>query len=408
MGITISILVTALSVTLHCTLFIVFLLAVLRARRSSRPALDCAPLVSILKPLAGSDDELNLNLESFAQIDYPEFEILFGVASDSDSALPVARQFIAANPKIRARVVFTDHGAAMNPKVAQLIGLAAEACGDVVVISDSNVRVGARYLWSVVEPLSEPSVGLVTNLFGGVGEQTLGAALENLQVGALVGPSLAAADFLSDRPPTIGKSMAMRRRDMIKLGILPRVSSKLAEDQSLGRIVLDSGFNVHTSFETVSNVNTTCSIERTIERHTRWAKIRRSISPTLFAIEPLALPSIFALVAIAFDLNAATAMLFAFTVLLQMTTAWISTRVLRGSWMSLYYLPLELVRTGIVFLCWLRGWASRRVCWRGNNLRIGRDTELIADRQWNSKASLAVGVGWRDMTRIDVDADARP
>jgi len=48
------------------------------ARRSPPQKTARRPLVSILKPLAGLDDELAENLASFAALDYPAFEIILG------------------------------------------------------------------------------------------------------------------------------------------------------------------------------------------------------------------------------------------------------------------------------------------------------------------------------------------
>ena len=42
------------------------------------------PPISILKPLAGADEGLEENLESFFLQEYPEFEILFAVRDGSD------------------------------------------------------------------------------------------------------------------------------------------------------------------------------------------------------------------------------------------------------------------------------------------------------------------------------------
>src|SRR5580765_3787422 len=41
------------------------------------PALQSAPSISILKPLAGLDLDLESNLRTFFEQDYPSFEILF-------------------------------------------------------------------------------------------------------------------------------------------------------------------------------------------------------------------------------------------------------------------------------------------------------------------------------------------
>ncbi|MFO0670851.1 MAG: glycosyltransferase [Polyangiaceae bacterium] len=134
-----------------------------------------------MKPLAGEDDDLAANLASFASLSCIDGEILFGWRRSPTR--PRASLFLAAHPEVDARLVVTDRRAAENPKVAQLVGLAAAARGDVLVISDSNVRVAPAYLESLLVALASRTsvapVGLATSLFVGTGERTLGAALEN-------------------------------------------------------------------------------------------------------------------------------------------------------------------------------------------------------------------------------------
>ena len=231
----IAVALTAASFALYGAMMALFVCAMLKRRLHHPAAVHRAPRVTILKPLAGLDDDLEDNLESFAWIDYPSFEILFGIASLSDPAHPEVRSFIVRHPKIDARIVVTDPDAAINPKVAQLIGLNRVATGEIYVISDSNVRVAPTYLWSLVGELSDEHVGMVTSLFAGTGERTLGAALENLQLCASTIPGYVAMNAVSPRPLTVGKSMAIRRRDLARLGGFSPVGDVLAEDHALGR-----------------------------------------------------------------------------------------------------------------------------------------------------------------------------
>ncbi len=260
---------TAASLALYFTMMFLFARGMLGRRGQPKRQLDRAPRVSIFKPLAGRDDDLEDNLESFARIDYPSFELLLGVASVEDPAYAVARRFVARHRRVDARVVLTDPDATFNPKVAQLVGLEQAATGEVYVVSDSNVRVQPEYLWSLVEQLADESVGMVTSLFAGTGERTLGAALENLQVCAHTAPGLVALEAVSDNPLTVGKSMAIRRRDLARLGGFRPVGQVLAEDYALGRRFFEAGFQARTSLEAVENRNVGCSIQRTLERHTR-------------------------------------------------------------------------------------------------------------------------------------------
>jgi ceramide glucosyltransferase len=366
----------------------------LRRRRATKPIdVPRAPRVTILKPLAGIDDELEANLESFARIDYPSFDILFGVASPSDPACAVVSSFLAQHPQIDARLVVTDPEEATNPKVAQLACLERVASGEVFVISDSNVRVLPRYLWSLVNELADDRVGMVCSLFAGSGERTLGAALENLHLCASSAPGLLAMNAVIARPLTVGKSMAVRRRDLARVGGFLSVGEVLAEDHVLGRRFLDHGCEVRTVLEPVENRNVSCSIMRTIERHTRWSKIRRALLPAGFVTEPILTPIIAASAGLALAPCKLTWAMLCIASVVQTATALAAVRLLRGHWMSWRYLPLEVVRSYIALVCWLRACGSRRIEWRGHAFVLKRGTAIVpvsaAAERTASRARLA-------------------
>lgn len=362
------------SLAVHSLLVGAFHVAFRRRRRREERRADVG-LVSILKPLAGHDDDLEANLASFAGLRHHPYEIVFGVASMADDAVRAALDFMKRHPEVAARLVVTDPDAALNPKVAQLVGLAKAARGDVLVTSDSNVRVGSDYLRDVTGPLADPDVGLVTSLFAGTGERTLGAALENLQLTAIVAPSVVLSTF-ARVPITVGKSMAMRRRDLDALGGFEAFGGVLAEDAVMGQRVVDAGFRVATSFHPVENRNVGGSVPKSYDRHARWAKMRRAIVPRFFTLEPLLTPMIVATAAALFAPCRLTALLFVASVVVQTATSVAAVWTVRGRPLPWRYLPLEALRVLVMLACWASAWASRTVVWRGNVLAIGKDTVL--------------------------------
>jgi ceramide glucosyltransferase len=339
-----------------------------------------APRVSVLKPLSGSDDELAENLESFAALDYPSYELLLGVASLEDPALPVARAFARAHPELATRLVLTNPNCALNPKVAQLIALERTASGDVLVVSDSNVRVPPDYLRKLVARLQEPGVGLVSNVVVGMGEKTLGAAVENLHLATSVAATVVASATLLGRPITVGKSMAMWRSALAEVGGFRLVADVIAEDYVLGEEFARAGYRVEVSTAPVFNCNSAWSVGRTIERHTRWAKLRRSVSPVTFAFEPLLLPAVVALVSVVLAPNRWTTLALVVAICVQLGGSAVAVRVHRQAWPVWSMAVLELLRSAVIFVCWGRACVSRRTTWRGHDFDLGPRSVALPPR----------------------------
>src|SRR5581483_11981379 len=82
-------------------------IAALRYLAVRPPALETTEPISILKPLAGLDLDLESNLRTFFEQDYPAFEILFAVRSEHDPAVPVVNSLRRQYPGIPSRVVIT-------------------------------------------------------------------------------------------------------------------------------------------------------------------------------------------------------------------------------------------------------------------------------------------------------------
>src|SRR6202050_978241 len=113
----------------------------LAARRRKLTPASFAPPVSLLKPLHGSEPDLEAHLESFFEQDYPEFEIIFCARSDQDPGLEIARRVAAHYPKIRSRFVCSGIAPYANAKVWSLERMQSAAAHPFFVVSDSDVSV---------------------------------------------------------------------------------------------------------------------------------------------------------------------------------------------------------------------------------------------------------------------------
>src|SRR5713226_9467208 len=82
-------------------------LAAIRYLRVPAPPANSTEPVSILKPLSGLDDNLESNLRTFFEQDYPAFEILFAVRDAGDPAVQVVERLQRDYATIPSRLIIT-------------------------------------------------------------------------------------------------------------------------------------------------------------------------------------------------------------------------------------------------------------------------------------------------------------
>lgn len=266
----------------------------------------------------------------------------------------------------------------VDPDQAAAKALAQEARFGLFLVSDSNARLPPDALEEVVAHFQDPAVACVTHPVSGSGHRSFGALLDNLHLAASVGAAQLAAKALAGQDLVVGKSMALRRSALDRLGGFGRYVDVLAEDYVIGQDLRRRGFALRVARTPVWNVAVTRSVRSFFERYLRWGVIHRTAvsAPVSFSqglLNPLPVLGL----ACACSPSPTTAGLFAAGALLKTALDLSSARALGCQVPLALALPAVLVKDALLFVTWAHGLFARSVVWRGQRLRVGRRSQLL-------------------------------
>lgn len=350
---------------------VMLLLTVLHLRQTA-PVATAWPPISVLKPLCGAEDALEENIASFVALPYPgEYEVVLGVRSVEDTAYPVACDAVRRWPG-RVRLVLQQGEAGFNPKVNQLVCLARAARHDLLVVSDSNIRVAPGYLLDIAGHLGRPGVGCVTHPVAGNGHRSLGALLDNLHLGGTIAPGMVSAQRVLKKDLVVGKSMALWRHDLELLGGFASVANVLAEDHVLGnRLVRELGAGVAVSSLPVWNIAVEKSVGSFFQRYLRWSVTHRTaMTFPAYLAESLLNPIPLAVIGFALRPGPGAAATLAACAVLKPALDAVAFSRLRDELFSWRAFGAGWVKDGLLFVAWVHGLFAHTVLWRGNRLRV--------------------------------------
>jgi ceramide glucosyltransferase len=347
---------------------------------------SCAePRVSVLKPLCGLEDDLEQNLASFAALTGVSYEVIFSVASAHDPVIEVVEKVRRRFPEAPFKLVVGGiaPGLVANPKVERLIAAQRIARGEILFISDANVRVSADDVRQTLAAFKDPTIGCVSNAFLGEGPVSFGSLVESLYLLMYVVPGCILADF-AGVTCLVGKSIAIRRDVLEAIGGFESYSNFLAEDQAMGLAIREAGYRLALAPVIVRNVTVKRTLREVLARQIRWCKIRYAFSKLSYLAEFLGNPLPIALLACmsAFILEAdwrfsidvavviALRLLQAVT-MSRATAAGISSR-------ALLLVPLQDV---LQFVSQFAPFFSREVRWRSRRARLGRGTLMLPSKR---------------------------
>ncbi len=374
---------------LACAPLVYYLFAIVAAgkffRKRTPESREFTPPVSILKPIRGLDREAYENFASFCRQDYPEFEMLFCAADREDPAVPVIEQLIRDFPGRRIRLLIGSEKLGVSDKVNKLCRLVREARHEIVLVSDSDVRVEPGFLRAAAAPFRDPKVGGVTCLYRGITDGSFAADLTALgnstdfAAGVLVAWLFGGVKFM------LGAVMATTKTRLAEIGGFEALVDHFSDDYELGNRIAARGFRIELISFPVSIVYPSQSLRDALRQQLRWNLSVRFSRPgghlgLIFTQGMAWLVLVLCLVKsplAAMGYVAAYGLLHADMALSVGARGMKDGLVRRRQWM----LP---VRDAFALFAWVASFFPQSIHWRGQEFYV-RDKRLVAVRSGDSR-----------------------
>jgi ceramide glucosyltransferase len=336
------------------------------------------PSVCILKPLHGDEPGLYDNLRSLCEQDYPgPVQMVLGVQNPDDPAIAVVHQLQASYPSADIALVIdaTSHGA--NRKVSNLINMSPRSHAEVIVISDSDVRVGPDHLRQIVAALEPANVGLATCLYRGRSVGGVWSNLAAMDVNYRFTPSVVIGLMLGIARPCLGPTMALRRGLLEEIGGFRRLSNLLADDYELGRAVRDKGYDVVFPASLIEHVCPEATAREMLVHELRWARTVGLIEPVGYVGSAITHFLPLALIGSAFmGFSGWSLEVLAAVLAIRLGLILHLSKMIDSEPPALWLAPFrDLLSFGVFVTAFL----GDRVEWRGTRLRVRRDGAMIDD-----------------------------
>lgn len=342
------------------------------------------PATTVLKPLCGDEPQLREALLSFCTQDFPAaLQLIFGVRSPTDSALPIVRDLKARYPHLDIEIVVNPAVHGPNFKASNLINMMRFAKHDVIVVSDSDILIGPDHLRQIAVRLAASSATIVTCLYRGAPAhpQSWVSQLGALYIDAWYLPAAAVDGIMFGVTACYSPLMALRREFVAtELDNFRALATAIGDDAHIGRIATERGRKIELAPFLVLTTIPETRLGQLFLHELRWARTMRAMRPgqCLGLIFTHALPV--ALLMVALCPGAATALLFGFIAALRaLLLATVEARVGRAPTATMPTPWFLMFREFIYFGVWLWAFANRNIIYRGRKLRIQPGGRIIAE-----------------------------
>jgi ceramide glucosyltransferase len=352
------------------------ILAAMRFLSTRRPAPTTLEPISILKPLAGLDSGLESNLRTCFEQEYPSFEILFAVRDADDPSIEVVERLRAEYPNVPTQLIITGEPPYPNAKVFSLDRMLAAAANDLVVMSDSDIRVDRHLLRTVAAEFQNPELGVATCPYRAVAGSSLWSRIEATGMNTDFLAGVLVARLLEGMQFAIGPTIAARRSALASIGGFDRLKDYLAEDFVMGKFAAEAGHGVILSSAVVEHHIGSADVFDNAAHRFRWTRSTRRSRPWGYVGQLFTMPLPLAIALVAADASywpvALAAMAFRFV------AAYVVSSCVLKAKLNWLLLPVEDLAA---FCFWVGGFFGNTIVWRGRRYLLHPDGrfDLIVD-----------------------------
>lgn len=339
------------------------------------------PRVSILKPISNIDDGMEDNINTFYNLDYPDYEIVFGMDTAELKCRELVERVRNKYPAISTTIVSTVSEKKLNPKITTLVNMEKSCSGELYWMTDSNVRVEKDTLKNLVHEYITHGAKIVFSPIRGTGSRTLGSIIENAYLNFFVSSNIIMAWKLARQQIIVGKSMLIEKTALEHFGGFVHFKEYLAEDFIMGRTYQQNNLLVSTNYTWVTNYIQTATISKFWSRVVRWSKIRYNTERQYYFFEILINPVMVSVVSLLFLGQRAapllTVSLIAKLLLEYANFFFVNSEDRLKPWVIISYPFCVILKDALLFLIFFTPMINKDVTWRGRKIRIDSEGKIV-------------------------------